>query len=37
MLAYVGIFLYLCRRFCKMGDCVNAVDQIIVLRDTINL
>ena len=28
-LAYVKYFLYLCARNCKMGNCVNAGDQIV--------
>lgn len=35
-LAYSNFLLYLCARNCKMGNCVNIVVKIVVLRDTIN-
>ena len=34
--AYIKKLLYLCARICKMVNCVNIVDKIFVLCDTIN-
>ena len=31
LFAYINVFLYLCARNCKMGNCVNTVVKIVMV------